>query len=418
MSPVAPRESAPVPKHFYSLDALRGVAALSVVFWHWQHFFYTGETLGPNFIRDRQPFYSCFSILYNHGWIAVDLFFCLSGFVLFYLYSERIRRRETTASEFAVWRFSRLYPLHVATLILVLLLQLYYHGRFGEYFCYRWNDAYHFTLNLAFASEWGLQRGLSFNAPIWSVSIEVLLYALFFVAMCAKLRRWHLAVVLASALLLAETGPHFLRPIARAAFLFFLGGFCHAFYRSVIVSRFKRIPVAGILLLLLSLWILIPLNQEKNFLLHALERLRAGPILLVGGKDAGSFLVHKVTAYSVSAVLFPATLVGLALLETVGGRFWKKTAFLGQLSYSCYLLHFPLQLAFVLIGSALGFTYVAFYSPGTLVLFFVVLIPLSLLSYHAFEKPIQDRIRRVYRDRVIESEGFRKTEQLAPAARD
>jgi peptidoglycan/LPS O-acetylase OafA/YrhL len=34
------------PTRFYSLDVLRGLAALAVVLYHWQHFFYTGSTLG------------------------------------------------------------------------------------------------------------------------------------------------------------------------------------------------------------------------------------------------------------------------------------------------------------------------------------------------------------------------------------
>src|SRR5262249_54324308 len=46
-------KTAALPRHFYSLDALRGVAALVVVFWHWQHFFVSG-TEWKDFDRTQQ----------------------------------------------------------------------------------------------------------------------------------------------------------------------------------------------------------------------------------------------------------------------------------------------------------------------------------------------------------------------------
>ena len=42
------------------------------------------------------------------------------------------------------------------------------------------NDLYHFVLNILFISSWGLEKGMSFNQPIWSVSFELIVYILFF----------------------------------------------------------------------------------------------------------------------------------------------------------------------------------------------------------------------------------------------
>ena len=77
-------------------------------------------------------------------------------------------------------RLSRLNPLHLVNLVLVAGLQWQKMRSQGGYFVDHLNDAYHFALNLFFATAWGFEEGFSFNAPIWSVSIEVLLYGLFF----------------------------------------------------------------------------------------------------------------------------------------------------------------------------------------------------------------------------------------------
>jgi peptidoglycan/LPS O-acetylase OafA/YrhL len=102
-------------ERFYSLDVLRGVAALGVVLWHWQHFFFVGSRLGA-YDASQAPLYSLAFIFYDKGWLGVDLFFSLSGFVFFWLYSARISEGSISTGRFAWLRFSRLYPLHLLTL--------------------------------------------------------------------------------------------------------------------------------------------------------------------------------------------------------------------------------------------------------------------------------------------------------------
>src|SRR5262245_41246111 len=134
----------------HSLDALRGVAALSVVLWHWQHFFSSGTELAADFAREAQPLYEVFRLFYRYGDMAVDLFFSLSGFIFFWLYAETIAARRLAPREFFVLRFSRLYPLHLVTLLLVAIGQAFYTGINGHGFIYPLNDAWHFTPNLFF----------------------------------------------------------------------------------------------------------------------------------------------------------------------------------------------------------------------------------------------------------------------------
>ena len=138
----------------YSLDGLRGLAALSVVFWHWQDFFLSGPV--PKTVdRMKLPLYDWFFLFYEHGWLAIDLFFCLSGFVFYWQYSRSVAEGSITPGGFAILRLSRLYPLHVVTLVLVAIGQYVLMQAQGTFFVYEHNDLTHFLLNLLFASSRG-----------------------------------------------------------------------------------------------------------------------------------------------------------------------------------------------------------------------------------------------------------------------
>src|SRR5687768_9189681 len=83
-------------QHFNILDGLRGVAALAVVIFRFMEWAYTD--FSKNFIA--------------HGFLAVDFFFCLSGFVIGYAYDDRIAKMGVL--EFFKSRVIRLHPLVIA----------------------------------------------------------------------------------------------------------------------------------------------------------------------------------------------------------------------------------------------------------------------------------------------------------------
>ena len=369
-----------MPKRFFSLDALRGVAALAVVFWHWQHFFYQGTT-SPGVIRSNQPFYEIFFVFYERGWMAVDLFFCLSGFIFFWLYAERITNRRIRFADFSVLRLSRLYPLHLATLLSVALAQWQMRARTGDYFVYSLNDAYHFFLNLLFISGWRTSFGDSFNAPVWSVSVEVFLYGLFF-ALCLLGRPSLLRL-----LMLAAIGGalKFYVPIGRGIFGFFLGGIAYYVYEALFRRRLVTEWIKWVSIVVVIGWALIALE------------LRFGILGSLQSGGSNSIYLGRVSNLLVTGVLMPVTILFLALAETERGELGKSLSFLGDISYSSYLLHFPLQLLVVTIAGSLGIGSEYFYSRASLLGFFVVLIGLSLFSYHYFERPLQEWIRTSWR---------------------
>jgi peptidoglycan/LPS O-acetylase OafA/YrhL len=94
-------------QHFEILDGLRGVAALAIVIFHFMEWVYTDSS--KNFI--------------GHGFLAVDFFFCLSGFVIGYAYDNRIGNMGILA--FFKRRLIRLHPLVILGAVMGLIAFLF-----------------------------------------------------------------------------------------------------------------------------------------------------------------------------------------------------------------------------------------------------------------------------------------------------
>ncbi|MCX7206451.1 MAG: acyltransferase [Proteobacteria bacterium] len=380
------------PKRFYSLDALRGIAALCVVFWHWQHFFFAGTTAGK-FDLERLPFSDGLSLLYTKGWLAVDLFFSLSGFIFYWLYSKKIALKEISSSQFSLLRFSRLYPLHLASLLMVAIGQLWVNHARGAYFVYPYNDVKHFLLNILFTSSWGFEQGHSFNAPIWSVSVEVLLYIIFF--SCCRLLPVRAFILAAISIMGFQLIQDYYQPIGRGLGSFFLGGLVFIAYQTVLKSKHSVSLSKSVFLIMLFAWSItittllqkIDFNSLSIFHFHLPHRM-----------------LELIDSWPV-VVLFPLSILSLALFETQHGPLAKRIAFLGDISYSSYLLHFPLQLLFSMLLSYFSFGQDIYYSPWLMLLFFTLLITISFISFRNFEMPAQKRLRQlnISRKKTVQS---------------
>lgn len=105
------------------LEVIRFLAAFAVLLWHYQHFSFIADKAN-DFERQLQPFYNQFRIFYDYGYLGVQVFWSISGFIFFYKYSDSVANKKIAARRFIVLRFSRLYPLHIATLALVAILQI------------------------------------------------------------------------------------------------------------------------------------------------------------------------------------------------------------------------------------------------------------------------------------------------------
>lgn len=371
----------------HSLDVLRGVAALAIVVTHWPDFFIAGTTrLGV--APEQMPFHTWLGPLYAQGWRAVDFFFCLSGFIFQCLYAARIAARRVGFGEFALLRFSRLYPLHLATLLAVALLQWHLLRAQGSFQVVPTNDAAHFVQHLFFVSSWGWGH-VSFNGPVWSVSVEVVLYAVFFAACAAGWRRWWQVGLLAGAGFLLQFTTRF-SAIGRGLMGFFIGALVGLIFLAW-REKGPRVPRWTVLLAAGVAWAVAVADLRYDLVRQAAA---AFPGIRIGG-FALSFIAEHFAfrLLPFQLLTIPATILALAWVEEGRPGFGRRWAFLGDISYSSYLLHFPLQLVCATAFLHLGSDRLVAASPSFFVLFFVVLLGLSLASYHGLERPLQRWLR-------------------------
>ncbi len=346
-------------ERIYTLDVLRGIAALSVVFWHWQHFFYVGDQPAL-FEVARQPFFAYLTILYKYGALAVELFFCISGFVFFYLFFNDISSRRVSASRFFMNRFSRLYPLHIFSFAAVALFQFIYFQQNAVYFIYQFNDVYHAILNILMIPAWGLEKGWSFNGPVWSVSVEIFLYGLFFTVCLMGRCRYLLVPLLIFISWLAYPEYH---KLSAGVFSFFSGGLAYLIFARVRSLTGRNTSCIAALIAMLAAWSAVWLSPTLNI-------------------------------YLLMGVAFPASVMFIASVSYVQPTLMKRFGVIGDVSYSSYLLHFPLQILFAMAFDALGYNREIFYNTWMLLLFIAVLIPLSFASHRLYEVPLQHWLRR------------------------
>ena len=109
------------------------------------------------------------TMLVENNYVLVDLFFVLSGFIMAYVYWEKFSRSLTYLDyrRYFIARISRVYPLHIVTLLFMLLVGLYSKDDFKML-----DNLNDFIQNILLIHAWGMSDRFMFNFPSWSVSVE------------------------------------------------------------------------------------------------------------------------------------------------------------------------------------------------------------------------------------------------------
>lgn len=335
-----------------ALTGMRGLAAWFVVLFHTR--VTLGDTLPEWLLR-----------LAAKGYLAVDLFFILSGFVLWHTYGDRLRGAGWAGAGRFWWRrIARIWPLHAVVLsgFVMLALVLAMTGR--DTAMYPWAELpFHYLL----VQNWGFTTVLSWNDPAWSISCEMGAYVVFpAVVAIAPWGQMRTDVLVAAGALL-------------------LGAIW--FYFAVQGSRMlgSDIPRLGLARCLLEFWL-------GNVLRLLWGRWRRIPNIVTGAGAAlitllaGGLVLHLPETSFIpgcfAALIFVLSLDTGILARVLGGRVLN---YLGEISYSTYLVHYLLfalfKLVFIHGKPALG--------AGQLAGFMGIVFVASVVLYHGVEKPAQ-----------------------------
>ena len=330
--------------------------------YHYQHFFKPYSTFSNIDISESkfiQPFYSILNIVYNYGHLGVPMFWAISGFVFAFVYLDETKTIK--GKQFFINRFARLYPLHFATLIIVAFVQFVNFRFFENFQIYQSNDLYHFILQFFFISGWGFEKGYSFNAPIWSVSIELVVYVFFFFSIIYLNKYKFKFVIPIYLLLLTIDKLNILETFTFAGST--LIDCAKLFYSGILIFYIQKIFSKKIFLLIISLFLMI-MSFIGNFKLF---------------------------------LFFPSLLLFFVSIEIfIHERLKNIFSILGNLTYAIYLLHIPVQISLILLVGYFNIGNEIFINNYFFVVYIFFMLFLSYFCFNLYEKPINKKIRAFF----------------------
>ena len=342
------------------LAGLRGICAWWVVLYH---------SLG--LMDDSVPLRV--KTFIAHGYLAVDLFFLLSGFVIFLSYHAALSKNFPHSVRKFYWnRFSRIYPLHFVMLggyLLLFAAFTFLSSSKAAPSSYTWTTFIQsmFLVHMWFGSD------LTWNVPSWSISSEWFVY-LFFPLMAYSLRKlrggvaMHLFCIALAAVILH--------------LIFWMNGL-----DSIGADISHMALVRTMFEFLMGVFVGSLYVNHRDFLERHATTALAGFIALCA--------VYAATS-TPDYALIPITFAFLIAYLSVTTSWITATlctpvlVYLGEISYSTYMVHYLvydlLKAAFVADTHHINQLYVW--------LSFVAVLILSVLLHHAVDMPSQRYFRR------------------------
>lgn len=366
----------PKSEYLSSLTALRGIAALLVVVYHFSKIVLDDELL---------PLSQ--SSFVQKSYLMVDFFFILSGFIMAYVYGAWFEKNYKSGDfrKFFVARFARLYPLHLFTLGWCILLKILLHTsgimpglspKMQGMFNLEAIPVHLLLLNAFVPSAF-----LTFNIPSWSVSAEWYTYLLFpLLAWIAARQAWILKLLFVALLYVAYWGiiqyaghNHDLNVTNYGGVSRCVIGFCIGMVTFAAFERLRQWPG-----LRHSGWLTLT------------------GLLVVSGLHWGISDLFLVAAFPV--LIFLAARDTGAMSRLLDRRWFQ---IIGARSYSIYMIHVPLMSTFLVIwlmcrseksvgvdnASALALTPMMAWSACAV--YAALVLGLSALTYKYIEAPMR-----------------------------
>lgn len=346
-----------------ALTGLRGLAAMAVALAHFQN---------------TIPAYSGTPFMWHN---AVDLFFCLSGFTLSYVYN-----RETFQfSSYLTARVARIYPLYLVCLIAAGALYVWPFVINPISYPIR-TAVSDFALQLAMLNAWPVVgSGVHWDSPAWSLSVEWFCYLLLFPILLFQKAS-------------PSTSTRVLCIAVTTVSSFFLFTF---FYDDLLVTPQLHVPksewsewvaLARGVLGFIAGWAAFASFQKRDGLYLACTRFSTliwcGIALIVLLAYFGLTNPHALI------VVYPFVVLAATDPTSITSRLLgsKPLHFLGVISYSIYMTHFV-----VFLGAVDLFGTPATWPPAVFVMLAAATAAVSVGTYFAIEMPARKAIRGIQR---------------------
>jgi peptidoglycan/LPS O-acetylase OafA/YrhL len=338
------------------LTFTRFVAAIAIVFFH------VGKTTAP-FNHDS------ISFLFKQANIGVSYFFILSGFVMIVAYKDYDK---ISFLDYIKKRFARIYPVYILAIILLF-----------SYFLIANKTIYlkSLVLNITMLQAWIPGEALSFNSPGWSISVELLFYALFPFIFNTFYRPKSFkinAIIIVSVFIISQIIFHYLlyssfytkQPSKPHDFVYY--------FPLMHLNEFLLGNLAG----LYFIKYLKPKNYDWSIILLLF-------ILIISLKLESRISYHN---GALAIVFIPLIL----LIACNTGRITKllkqkQLVFLGKISFGIYILQMPIikYTNGALKTFGIQSTTVIVYST------LIILILVAAIIYKYLENPLRHRIRKM-----------------------
>lgn len=346
----------PQAEHLKPLTALRFLAAAWVVLFHWWSALNAPQT----------------PALVARGYLGVEVFFVLSGFILCHVYLKAFGEGGFDYGGFLKARLARIYPLHLVTLIGVgaLAIVATAAGASVDAAVLSWESL---PANLLLLNAWGLAPEAGWNHPSWSISAEWFAYLAFPVFAWAA---WALRRRPLTALALAAAGL-----VGTYAVFERLAGFPLT-QATIHWGALRIVPCFALGCAAYLAWSAGAARSPGTAGFLAVAGLSALVLFAAGGG-----------ADALAVLASTALILGLAGLSQVRTPLRSRVAvWLGEVSFAVYMVCVPVKLVYVngvqRLTGAEGALPVWLWIPGL-----ALVLVVAAAAHHLVEKPARDRLR-------------------------
>ncbi|SHE55533.1 acyltransferase family protein [Pedobacter caeni] len=364
-----------------SLTALRGIAALLVAVFHF-------EMAAARFVPAAQ------SMFFEKCYLMVDLFFIMSGFIMMHVYSNHFKNniQASTLKNFLVARFARVYPLHLFSLLLLVVIV-------------RWltdwgnppillEQPSDILPNIFLLHSFGFTKIYSWNIPSWSISAEWAAYLLFpVIALCINKKKTISVILLIILVVVAYYSIMYVLP--RKNPINPLIPVPHNLNTTFDYGYIRGIAgfTAGVLVYLI---------YELRDFRKAFSSDMVSLLVIIGIILSLHFSLNDGITVSLFAILVLSITVNTGRIASFCNR--KFMQFLGNISYSVYLMQIFLQEPFShgmylpgTIGVGRGKQNIEFFSGAMYcMIYLILLVLLSYITYQWVERPCRKFINRIW----------------------